>query len=96
MAWAAEAVRLGAGEIVLNCIDRDGVRQGYDLAQTAAIIPLGVPVIASGGAGTVRHFADAFGAGVSGALAASVFHDRRIAIPELKAQLRAMGVEVRL
>ena len=96
VAWAAEAVRLGAGEIVLNCIDRDGVRLGYDLAQTAAIIPLGVPVIASGGAGTVRHFADAFGAGVSGALAASVFHDRRIAIPDLKAQLRAMGVEVRL
>jgi cyclase len=96
VAWATEAVRLGAGEIVLNCIDRDGVRQGYDLAQTAAIIPLGVPVIASGGAGTVQHFADAFGAGVSGALAASVFHDRRIAIPDLKAQLRAMGVEVRL
>ena len=96
VAWAAEAVRLGAGEIVLNCIDRDGVRLGYDLAQTAAILPLGVPVIASGGAGTVQHFADAFGAGVSGALAASVFHDRRIAIPELKAQLRAMGVEVRL
>ncbi|MEO7787133.1 MAG: imidazole glycerol phosphate synthase subunit HisF [Sphingomicrobium sp.] len=96
VAWAREAVRLGAGEIVLNCIDRDGVRQGYDLAQTSAIIPLGVPVIASGGAGTVQHFADAFGAGVSGALAASVFHDRRIAIPDLKAQLRAMGVEVRL
>jgi cyclase len=96
VAWAAEAVRLGAGEIVLNCIDRDGVRQGYDLAQTAAILPLGVPVIASGGAGTVQHFADAFGAGVSGALAASVFHDRRIAIPDLKAQLSAMGVEVRL
>ncbi len=96
VAWAADAVRLGAGEIVLNCIDRDGVRHGYDLAQTAAIVPLGVPVIASGGAGTVRHFADAFAAGVSGALAASVFHDRRIAIPDLKAQLRAMGVEVRL
>ena len=96
LAWATEAVRLGAGEIVLNCIDRDGVRQGYDLAQTAAIVPLGVPVIASGGAGTVQHFADAFGVGVSGALAASVFHDRRIAIPDLKAQLRDMGVEVRL
>jgi len=96
LAWAREAVRLGAGEIVLNCIDRDGVRHGYDLTQTAAIVPLGVPVIASGGAGTVQHFADAFGVGVSGALAASVFHDRRIAIPELKAQLRAMGVEVRL
>ena len=96
LAWAREAVRLGAGEIVLNCIDRDGVRQGYDLAQTVAILPLGVPVIASGGAGTVQHFADAFAAGVSGALAASVFHDRRIAIPDLKAQLRDMGVEVRL
>jgi len=95
LAWAREAVRLGAGEIVLNCIDRDGVRHGYDLTQTAAIVPLGVPVIASGGAGTVQHFADAFGAGASGALAASVFHDRRIAIPDLKAQLAAMGVEVR-
>ncbi|MCA1654737.1 MAG: hypothetical protein LC656_11390 [Sphingomonadales bacterium] len=93
--WAREAVRLGAGEIVLNCIDRDGVRQGYDLEQTAAIIPLGVPVIASGGAGTVQHFADAFAAGASGTLAASVFHDRRIAIGELKDALAAIGFEVR-
>ena len=95
LAWAREAVALGAGEIVLNCIDRDGVRRGYDLAQTAAIIPLGVPVIASGGAGTVQHFADAFAAGVSGALAASVFHDRRIAIGDLKDALAAQGIEVR-
>jgi cyclase len=89
-------VALGAGEIVLNCIDRDGVRRGYDLLQTAAIVPLGVPVIASGGAGSAQHFAEAFGIGASGALAASVFHDRRIAIPDLKRDLAAMGVEVRL
>lgn len=95
VAWAREAVGLGAGEIVLNCIDRDGVRNGYDLTQTAAVIPLGVPVIASGGAGTVEHFVDAFAIGVSGALAASVFHDRRIAIGELKDALAGRGVEVR-
>ena len=94
-AWAREAVALGAGEIVLNCIDRDGVRRGYDLVQTAALVPLGVPVIASGGAGSVQHFADAFGIGASGALAASVFHDRRIAIPDLKRALAALGVETR-
>lgn len=95
LAWAREAVALGAGEIVLNCIDRDGVRQGYDLEQTRAIVPLGVPVIASGGAGAVEHFADAFAAGASGALAASVFHDRRIGIGELKDALAAQGIEVR-
>ena len=95
VAWAREAVTLGAGEIVLNCIDRDGVRRGYDLVQTAALVPLGVPVIASGGAGSVQHFADAFGIGASGALAASVFHDRRIAIPDLKRDLAALGVETR-
>ena len=95
LAWAREAVSLGAGEIVLNCIDRDGVRRGYDLVQTAAIVPLGVPVIASGGAGSVQHFAEAFAIGASGALAASVFHDRRIAISDLKRELAALGVEVR-
>ena len=95
LAWAREAVSLGAGEIVLNCIDRDGVRRGYDLVQTAAIVPLGVPVIASGGAGSVQHFAEAFAIGASGALAASVFHDRRIAISDLKRELTALGVEVR-
>ena len=96
IAWAVEAVALGAGEIVLNCMDRDGVRGGYDLAQVKALVAaVDVPVIASGGAGTPAHFAEAFEAGASGALAASVFHDRRIAIPDLKKYLADQGIEVR-
>ena len=72
-----EAAALGAGEIVLNCMDRDGVRDGYDLAQLGALVAaVDVPVIISGGAGEPAHFAEAFRAGASGALAASVFHDR--------------------
>ena len=96
IAWAIEATRLGAGEIVLNCMDRDGVRQGYDLAQLSALVAaVDVPVIISGGAGTMAHFAEAFRAGASGALAASVFHDRRIAIGDLKDYLAAQSIEVR-
>ena len=94
--WAVVATALGAGEIVLNCIDRDGVRTGYDLDQLRALVAaVDVPVIASGGAGTMAHFAEAFAAGASGALAASVFHDRRIAIPDLKTYLDEQGIEVR-
>ena len=96
IAWAIEATRLGAGEIVLNCMDRDGVRDGYDLNQLGALIAaVDVPVIISGGAGTMAHFAEAFRAGASGALAASVFHDRRIAIADLKDYLVAQSIEVR-
>ena len=96
IAWAIEATALGAGEIVLNCIDRDGVRGGYDLEQLGDLIAaVDVPVIASGGAGTMAHFAEAFAAGASGALAASVFHDRRIAIPDLKAYLAEHAIEMR-
>ncbi len=94
--WAREATALGAGEIVLNCMDQDGVRQGYDLAQLSALIAaVDVPVIASGGAGMPEHFAEAFRAGASGALAASVFHDRLIAINALKFYLSDHGIEVR-
>ena len=95
--WVVEAQRLGAGEIVLNCMDSDGVRRGYDLEQLAAVRRLcGVPLVASGGAGEPSHFADVFRiADVDGALAASVFHSGRIRIPELKRSLRAEGVEVR-
>lgn len=95
--WIADAVRLGAGEIVLNCMDKDGVRTGYDLEQLAAARAVcAVPLIASGGAGEIAHFADVFlQADVDGALAASVFHSGRIAIPELKRALAAQHIEVR-
>ena len=96
VAWSREAVERGAGEIVLNAMARDGVRQGYDLTHARDVMAaVDVPLIVSGGAGAPEHFRDAFRAGASGALAASVFHDRRIAIPELKAWLADEGVEVR-
>nr|WP_295375924.1 imidazole glycerol phosphate synthase subunit HisF [Pseudoxanthomonas sp.] len=95
--WVQQAQRLGAGEIVLNCMDSDGVRRGYDIAQLSAVRALcEVPLVASGGAGEPAHFADVFQqTDVDGALAASVFHSGRIAIPELKRFLRAQAIEVR-
>ena len=95
--WIVEAQALGAGEIVLNCMDEDGVRRGYDLAQlSAARERLTIPLVASGGAGEAAHFRDVFEqAGVSGALAASVFHTGFLTIPDLKAFRAGSGVEVR-
>ena len=95
--WVRAACERGAGEIVLNCMKRDGVRTGYDIAHTRAVVDaVDVPVIASGGAGAPEHFRDAFrDANVSGALAATVFHDRIIAIPELKEYLATCGIEMR-
>jgi len=95
--WLREAQDRGAGEIVLNCMDADGVRGGYDLVQLEELRPhCDVPLIASGGAGAMQHFADAFErADADGALAASVFHSGEIEIPELKRWLRARGVNVR-
>jgi cyclase len=95
--WAREATERGAGEIVLNCMRRDGVRTGYDIAHTRAVADaVSVPVIASGGAGAPEHFRDAFlQAHASGALAATVFHDRLIAIPDLKEYLASCGIEMR-
>jgi cyclase len=95
--WVIEAQRLGAGEIVLNCMGSDGVRQGYDLEQLKAVRAIcKVPLVASGGAGAVEHFRDAFvDADVDGALAASVFHSGAIAIPELKRYLQGQGVAMR-
>lgn len=95
--WIVEAEQRGAGEIVLNCMDRDGVRHGYDIPQLkAARAVLNIPLVASGGAGSAEHFRDAFlEADVSGALAASVFHKGVIAIPELKERLDRWGVPVR-
>ncbi len=95
--WIVEAQGLGAGEIVLNCMDEDGVRRGYDLQQlTAARARLTIPLVASGGAGAAVHFVEVFEqADVSGALAASVFHTGAVRIRDLKAELAAAGVEVR-
>jgi cyclase len=95
--WVHEVQARGAGEIVLNCMGSDGMRQGYDIEQLAAVRAVcRVPLIASGGAGTVAHFTDVFTrAGVDGALAASVFHSNSISIPDLKRQLHAAGVPVR-
>ena len=94
--WVREACSRGAGEIVLNCMRRDGVRTGYDIPHTAQVIEaVSVPVIASGGAGALEHFRDVFAAGASGALAATVFHDRLIEIGDLKEFLARCGIEMR-
>ena len=95
--WAAEAERLGAGEILLTSMDGDGTKSGYDLELTAAVSSrAGIPVIASGGAGTMEHFAQAFIQGKADAvLAASLFHYHEIASPDLKAYLAARGIPVR-
>lgn len=96
-AWVEQVQALGAGEIVLNCMDADGVRTGYDIDQLADIRRIcDVPLIASGGAGAPEHFRDVFRrADVDGALAATVFHSGQIAIPDLKAWLAEQGVRTR-
>ncbi|MBL4765330.1 MAG: imidazole glycerol phosphate synthase subunit HisF [Colwellia sp.] len=95
--WIEKVVSLGAGEIVLNCMNQDGVRQGYDIEQLKkARAACKVPLIASGGAGTMAHFSDVYQqADVDGALAASVFHKGIIAISDLKNYLRQQNIEVR-
>jgi cyclase len=97
VAWAQEAVALGAGEILLTSMDRDGTKDGYDLELTRAIAEaVTVPVIASGGAGTLEHFREAFTeADASAALAASLFHFGTYTIAEVKEYLAERGVEVR-
>ena len=96
--WVREVQQRGAGEIVLNCMASDGTRDGYDIAQLRAVRSIcSVPLVASGGAGAVEHFSDAFRqAGVDATLAASVFHSGAIAIPDLKRALRTHGIEVRI
>ena len=95
--WAKEVERLGAGEILLTSMDCDGTKAGYDLELTCAISEaVSIPVIASGGAGTMEHFYDAFTQGKADAvLAASLFHFREITIPQLKEYLAGRGVPVR-
>jgi cyclase len=98
VAWAGEAAGLGAGEILLTSMDRDGTRDGYDLALTAAIADsVPVPVIASGGVGSLEHLYEGLTAGHADAvLAASIFHFGEHTVPEAKAYLRARGVPIRL
>ena len=95
--WAVKAEKLGAGEILLTSMDCDGTKAGYDLELTRAVSEaVGIPVIASGGAGKLEHFTDAFTQGKADAvLAASLFHFREIAIPDLKRYLAENGISVR-
>src|ERR1700730_14748563 len=96
LAWAREAVERGAGEILLTSMDRDGTSDGYDLDLTAAVTEaVGVPVIASGGAGELEHLAEALAAGADAVLCASIFHYGRHTIAEAKAYLAETGIAVR-
>ncbi len=96
--WAIEGARLGAGEILLTSMDRDGTKDGYDLELTRAIaMAVSVPVIASGGAGTLAHLYEGLTiGGADAALAASMFHYREVTIPQVKQYLAERGVAVRL
>ncbi len=96
VAWARQGADLGAGEILLNSMDADGTRDGYDLAMIRAVREaVGVPVVASGGAGAVDDFAPAVTAGADAVLAASVFHFGTLTVGEVKAALHGKGVIVR-
>jgi cyclase len=96
LTWLATLEDRGAGEILLTSMDRDGTRSGYDLDLTeAAARTVGIPVIASGGAGTLAHLADAFEAGAHGVLAASIFHFDGTTIADARAFLRGRGIPVR-
>ena len=98
MEWAVQGVKNGAGEIVLNSIDTDGVKGGFDLEMLDALASrVDVPIIASGGAGRMEDFAELFThPGIDAGLAASIFHTRQVEIRDLKQYLRAQGVEMRL
>src|SRR6516165_11667028 len=95
--WAREAVERGAGEVLLTSMDRDGTSDGYDLELTAAVSEaVSVPVIASGGAGTLDHLVEALQAGADAVLCASIFHYGRYTIAEAKEHLAASGAPVRI
>jgi cyclase len=98
VAWAREVERLGAGEIVLTSMDADGTQAGYDLEITRAVADaVSIPVVASGGAGSIDHFETILTEGhADAALAASLFHQRQLTIPELKAELARRGLPMRL
>ncbi|MCB9760203.1 MAG: imidazole glycerol phosphate synthase subunit HisF [Alphaproteobacteria bacterium] len=96
VAWAARAEALGAGEVLLTSWDRDGTRSGYDLALIAAVRgAVDIPVIASGGAASAAHLAEALEAGADAVLAASIFHDGDTTVADVKQRLAARGIEVR-
>jgi cyclase len=96
VAWAREAVQRGAGEILLTSMDRDGTSDGYDLELTRAVSDaVGVPVIASGGAGELEHLVQALQAGADAVLCASIFHYGRYTVAEAKAHLAEAGIAVR-
>jgi len=97
VAWARKAEEMGAGEILLTSMDADGTQNGYDLALTRAVAEaVTIPVIASGGAGTMEHFYEALTEGkADAALAASLFHNRQLSIGDVKAHLRQRGVTIR-
>lgn len=97
LAWAMETSKRGAGEILLTSWDKDGTRSGYDLDLLAAITAaVKIPVIASGGAANARHLAEAYAAGASALLAASLFHDGDATIRSIKQELHTLGIPVRL
>jgi len=96
LAWAAEAVERGAGELLVNSIDADGMKTGFDLELIRAMRAISrVPVIASGGAGALEHFAPAIAAGADAVLAASVFHNAELTVGDVKGALRSAGVVTR-
>lgn len=96
VAWCARAQELGAGEILLNSMDADGTKDGFDLPLIRAVrAAVSVPLIASGGAGRVEHFAPAVHAGADAVLAASVFHFGDLTVSQVKDAMRAEGIEVR-
>lgn len=97
VAWAKRVEELGAGEIVLTSMDADGTNAGYDLPITKAVAEaVGIPVVASGGAGSPKHMADAIAAGADAVLAAGMFHFGKYTVPQVKAELAALGVRVRI
>jgi len=96
VAWASEAIERGVGELLVNSIDADGTKHGFDLELIRAMRAIStVPVIASGGAGTVAHFAPAIAAGADAVLAASVFHNAELTVGDIKGALGAEGLSVR-
>ena len=96
LSWLDELEQLGAGEILLTSIDRDGTQEGFDLDLIEGTSGLSIPLIASGGAGTQEHFLEALHHGADAVLAATLFHERTLTIPGLKLWLASQGVQVRL